>query len=66
MEKYIEIELTKEQMLMEALLFKNLHIVYQWQTETICHSVYNSKYGGKNLEQLILDGKARVTVFSIN
>jgi len=66
MEKYAEIQLTQQQSFMEVLLFKKLHIVYQWQSNTICHSAYNSKFGGQDLEQLILDGKVRVTVFSTN
>ena len=66
MNKYIDRELTKHEGFMEVLFFKKLHIVYQWQNETLCHSAYNSKYGGKNLDQLILDGKVRVTVFCIS
>jgi hypothetical protein len=58
--------LTAHQNFMEILFFKKLNIVYQWQTDVLCHSAYNSKYGGKNLDQLISDGKVRVTVFSIN
>jgi len=66
MQNFVEIQLTKEERFMEVMLFKRLRIVYQWQTNTICHSAYNSRYGGKDLEQLILDGKVRVTVFSVN
>ena len=66
MEKYIKSQLSREEGLIEVLFFKRLHIVYQWQTNTICHSAYNSKYGGKNLDELITQGKVRVTVFSVN
>ena len=65
MEKYMNEQLTKEQMLIEAMLFKKLKIIYRWETNTICHNVYNSKYGG-DLDQMILSGKVRVTVFSKN
>ena len=66
MNEFVDRELTKHEGFLEVLFFKKLRIVYQWQTDTMCHSAYNSKYGGKNLDKLILDGKVRVTVFSIN
>jgi hypothetical protein len=66
MDRFIDKELTKKDGFVEILLFKKLHIVYQWQTDTMCHSAYNSKYGGKDLDKLILDGKVRVTVFCIS
>ena len=65
MYNYVDRELTKEQSFMEVLLFRKLRIVYQWQTNPICHSAYNSKFGG-NLDELMKQGKVRVTVFSVN
>lgn len=66
MNKYIDKELTRQQSFLEILLFQKLHIVYSWQTDTMCHSAYNSKFGGRDLDKLIAEGKVRVTVFSIN